>query len=92
MNPLLALGGLPAARRNLGSALHRTAFGAASYAILTLSGFIAAGFLTAACFLYISGRWGSVTASLVIAFAYVIAGSIGYDYLIPDRQEQLENF
>ena len=78
MNPLLLIGGLAAARKSVGDTLHRTALGVVAYAMLMCCGFVAMGFFTTGCFLYLTETWGSVTASMIVAAAYAIAGSVGF--------------
>lgn len=78
MNPLLLFGGLSVARKGIGDAMHRTILGVVAYAMLVCSGLVALGFFTAGCFLYITANWGEVTASLIVAAVYAVAGSIGF--------------
>jgi hypothetical protein len=78
MNPLLLFGGLAAVRKSVGETVHRTALGLVAYALLLCCGLIAGGFFTAGCFLYLTETWGAVTASMIVAAAYAIAGSIGF--------------
>jgi len=78
MNPLLLFGGLAAAKKSVGETVHRTALGLVAYAVLVCSGFVAVGFFTAGSFLYLAETWGAVTASMVVAAAYAIIGSIGF--------------
>jgi hypothetical protein len=78
MSPLLLLSGLAAAKKSVDEAVRRTARSVIAYAVLVISGFIALGFFTAGCFLYIMSTWGAITASLIVAVAYVILGGIGF--------------
>jgi len=78
MSPLLLLSGLAAAKKSVDDAVRRTARSVIAYAVLVISGFIALGFFTAGCFLYIMSTWGAITASLIVAVAYAILGGIGF--------------
>ena len=78
MNPLLLLGGLAAAKKSMDESVHRKALGLMAYAVLVCSGMVAVGFLTAGCFMYLIDTWGAITASLVVAAVYAIAGLFGF--------------
>ena len=78
MNPLLLLGGLAAAKKSMDESVHRKALGLMAYAVLVCSGLVAVGFLTAGCFMYLIDTWGAITASLVVAAVYAIAGLFGF--------------
>jgi hypothetical protein len=58
MYPLLLIAGLAAARKSVGDTLHRTALCVAAYAVLMCCGFVAVGFFTIGCFLYLTETWG----------------------------------
>lgn len=78
MNPLLLLGGLVAAKKSVGEAVQRTVLGLVAYAVLVCFGLVAVGFFTAGCFLYLAEAWGAITACMIVAAVYAIAGSIGF--------------
>ncbi len=78
MNPLLLFGGLAAAKKSVGETVRRTVLGLVACAVMVCFGLVAVGFFTAGCFLYLTETRGAVTASMIVAAAYAIAGSIGF--------------
>jgi len=78
MNPFLLATGWAMARQGLADAMHRTVTGAAAYAALIVLGLTAAGFLTAAAFLYLAETHGAIEASLAMAGFYAFITVLGY--------------
>lgn len=75
--PLL-LDSLATAKNSVDEAVRRTASSVIAYAVLVISGFMALGFVTAGCFLYVMSIWGAITATLIVAAAHAILGGIGF--------------
>ena len=78
MNPLLLAAGVAIAKRRAEKALNRAVLGAAAYVVLIICGVVAAGFLTAAGFLYSAQTYGAIAACVIAAGFYALAGILGF--------------
>ena len=78
MNPLLLATGWAMARQGLADAAHRTMLGAAAFGVVIVCGLAAAGFLTAAAFLYLAQTHGAIAASLTMAGLYAVITVLGW--------------
>jgi len=90
MSPLLLASGLAMTKQAISDVVHRTMLRMVAYAVLTICGLVAGGFLTAAGFLYLAQTRSATETCMIIAGIYALITVFGFlvTLLIQARRRQ----